>query len=1015
MNFATWAIRRPIPAIILFILFTIAGLLGFYVLPRQNMPDLQWPVIAINVTLAGASPTQVEAEMTRKLEGAMASIPGVRHINSTIDESRSITYLEFEFERNINEAMNDVREAVSRIRATLPKNMEEPVLTKFDTADTPIATYAISSEMLDEEALSQFVDNTLSRTLLGIKGMGKVSRLGGVKREVIIELDPDRLNGRRLSIADVLEQINQNQLELTGGRAEIGGAEQPLRVMSAAHTLDQIQAIPITLKNGHPLRLDQIATVRESVTEHSQLALLDGQFTVGFQVYRGRGFSDLSVGQSVNQTLEDILTHYPHIKVEKISDTVANTEAHYYASLSMLVEGALLAIVIVWLFLRDWRATLISASALPLSVIPTFSLLYVMNFSLNAISLLALSMVIGLLVDDAIVEIENIVRHLKLGKSPLQAATDAATEIGLAVIATTLALIAVFLPTAFMAGIIGKFFKQFGWTAAGAVFSSLIVARLLTPMMSAYLLKSHAPRPASSGKVMRWYQNFIRHCLIHRHITMISTLMFFIGSLLLIPLLPMAFMPAMDDGYTDIQVELEPGSTLSDTKAVIHQAYSSVKTIPEIKHIFTTIGSDPYSAGSRAPGSFKNATLLVALIPYKQRSRTQQIIEIELRERLKHIPGARFIVGGAYPGEKLEITLAGDSHQSLADTALNLVIALRNTFPALEGIRTSLSLLQPEIVVIPDRIRSAELGITPYAISQTLRLATVGDYEFALAKLQVTEQYMNIRVRLPQAIQKDRQNLGFLKVNGNNGLVSLSSIAEIKVNSGPTQIKRHDQNRIVKIEAELGQLLLGDVLKKMETIPAIHDLPMGISKIESGDAEQMTELFQGFGFAMLTGIICIYLVLAWLFEDFFQPFTILIALPLSIGGAFAALLLTKNSLSLPTLLGLVMLMGVATKNSILLVEYALTTMRTEGITQVEALLDACHKRAQPVIMTTLAMAAGMLPIALGFGVDSSFQSPLAITILGGLITSTFLSLIVVPVFFTYVAQLHQAVRRLFRH
>lgn len=999
MNFATWAIRKPIPSIVIFILLTIAGTLSFRILTIQDLPDLDFPAIAVSAGLPGATPLQTETELTRKIEDAIATIPGIKHIYSTINEDGSFTNIQFTLDKNIAEALNDVRNVISQIRANLPKNMTEPIFTKIDTAGVPIVTYAVTSNELREEALSSFIDITVSRSLLSIPGVGKVNRLGGIKQEIVVELDPLRLNALQITLLDIIDQLNRMHLDLTGGKGEVGGKEQNLRIMAMAHTPDQIGAINILLRNGRLIRLDQIATIKDSLSERSQLTLLDGKPVVSFQIQRSRGYSDLEVEAEVGKAVQSLQINYPKIKIEKVSDSVARIREQYNSSMYMLIEGALLAVIVVWFFLRDWRATLISASALPLSVIPTFAFMYVMGFSMNTVTLLALALVIGLLVDDAIVEIENIVRHLGMGKAPLKAASDAVSEIGLAVIATTMTLVAVFLPTAFMGGVAGKFLKQFGWTTVCAVLFSLLVARLLTPMMAAYLLKPPAnDKGTQPSRFIQTYLEYVNSCLQHRHLTLIAAILFFVASLALIPLLPTAFIPASDISQTSIKIELEPGNTLNDTHEIVKQVQNRLDTIPEIHHIFAAIGSNPNFGFIE---NLRIATLMVILKPRNERSRSQTAIENELRNIVGTLPGARFSVGGMNSGEKLELIFSGNDSSLLENSARIVENELRH-IPGLGNIKSSASLLQPEIIVVPDLVRAGELGVTTYILGETLRIATTGDFESALPKLNISEKQVNVRVRFPFTFRKDVETLKQLRIAGRNKLVALNTIAEIKIGSGPAEIIHRDRSRIVTIEAELGDLSLGSVLEKLESFPP---LPTGIHKQEAGEAEEMIELFKNFGTAIMIGIVCIYLVLVLLFEDFFQPLTILCALPLSIGGAFIALLLTGKNLSMPSLIGIIMLMGIATKNSILLVDYAIMAIKEGRLSQSEALLDACRKRVQPIIMTTFAMGAGMLPIAAGFGADAGFRSPMAIAVIGGLITSTLLSLIVIPIMFTYVSQL----------
>jgi multidrug efflux pump subunit AcrB len=685
--------------------------------------------------------------------------------------------------------------------------------------------------------------------------------------------------------------------------------------------------------------------------------------------------------------------------------------------MALLIEGALLAVLVVWLFLRDARATLVSATALPLSAIPTFGAMYLMGFSLNVVTLLSMSLVVGILVDDAIVEIENIMRHLRMGKTPFQAAMEAADEIGLAVIATTFTLIAVFLPTAFMSGVPGKFFVQFGWTAAIAVFFSLVVARMLTPMMAAYILKPpKKERPEAAW--MRIYMRWAAWCLKHRIVTMAATAVFFAGSFGLVSLLPTGFIPPDDFGQTQVTVTLPPGATFQQTLKAAEQARTLVQGHKQVKLVYTTVGGGATGADIWTPGGglpdVRKATLTVKLSHRSERSGiSKQDIESDLRRALEVLPGARVKVGFGQSSEKYVLVLASEDGAALAAHAAQVERELR-TLPNIGNVTSSSSLVRPELIVRPDFGKAADLGVTSAAIADTLRIATAGDFDQSLPKLNLAQRQVPIVVRLPASARTDLALLERLPVPGKHGPVMLGNVASITIDSGPAEIDRFNRQRNVNFEIELNQQPLGEVKDAALALPSLAKLPPGIIVTEIGDAEAMAELFASFGRAMLTGVLCIYIVLVLLFKDFVQPVTILGALVLSIPGAFVALFITHTALSMPSMIGLIMLMGIATKNSILLVDYVIMARRDHGLARWDAVLDACHKRARPIVMTTIAMAAGMLPIALGIGVDPSFRAPMAIVVIGGLITSTFLSLLVIPVLFTYVDDGITQLRRLLR-
>ena len=1008
MNVSTWSIKNPIPALMLFVLLCFGGLLSFNAMKVQNFPDIDLPTISVTVALPGAAPAQLENDVARKIENSIATLQGLKHIYTKIQDGGATVTAEFRLEKPTQEALDDVRSAVARVRGDLPGDVRDPIVTKMDLAAQPVLAFTIASSRMDDEALSWFVDNDVAKKLLTVRGVGAVNRVGGVERQVHVALDPLKLQALGTTAADISRQLRQVQQESAGGRTDLGGSEQPVRTLATVQTAQELAGLSLALPDGRAVRLDQLATVRDTFAEPRALALLEGQPVVGFEVARSKGASEVEVGAAVQAALAELRAQHPGLEVTEAFNFVAPVQEEYDGSMHLLYEGALLAVLVVCLFLRDARATFVSAVALPLSVIPAFIGMYLLGFSINVITLLALSLVVCILVDDAIVEVENIVRHLRMGKSPYQAAMEAADEIGLAVIATTFTLIAVFLPTAFMSGIAGKFFKQFGWTASLAVFASLVVARLLTPMMAAYILKPivgthHEPR--WMGVYLRW----AAWCVRHRWTTFAATIAFFIGSLALIPLLPTGFIPPDDNSQTQVYLELPPGATLAQTRAVAEDARQRVMGVAHVKSVYTTIGggtagADPFMGSGNT--ETRKATLTIQLAPRGERPRKHGI-EQGIRTALESLPGVRYKVGLGGSGEKFILVLTGDDPQALTSAALAVEKDLR-TIPGLGNIASTASLVRTEIAVRPDFARAADLGVTSSAIGETLRIATLGDYDVALPKLNLASRQVPIVVKLQDGARQDLALLERLAVPGSKGPVLLGQVAQLEFSGGPAVVDRYDRARNVNLEVELSGRPLGDVTQEVQQLPSLRNLPPGVRQVTVGDAEVMGELFASFGLAMLTGVLCIYIVLVLLFKDFLHPVTILAALPLSLGGAFVGLLIAQKSFSMPSLIGLIMLMGIATKNSILLVEYAILARREHGLSRFDALMDACHKRARPIIMTTLAMGAGMLPIAIGFGAaDPTFRSPMAVAVIGGLITSTFLSLLVIPAVFTGVDDLGQ--------
>ncbi len=1013
MNVSAWAIRNPVPSILLFILLTYLGVQGFRALGVQNFPDIELPTITINATLEGADPEQLESEVARKIENQLATLQGVKHLRTILTDSAAAIYAEFDINKNVDAALNEVRNAIDTIRANLPSAMNDPVVSKITTAGGSLVTFTVDADNLSEEALSWFVDNDITRALMAVKGVGKVARVGGVDREVRIELDAALMAGLGVTAAEVSSRLGQMQQNAPGGRGDVGGAIQSVRTLGRVFLADELKAIDIPLANGRHVRLDQIARVQDTVAERGSYALFNGKSVVGFQISRVRGASEVAVVEAVRAAVQKFAVTHPQVKITEAYNNIERIKANYTGSMHLLYEGAALAILVVFLFLGSWRATLVSAAALPLAIIPTFAAMHYFGYSLNILTLLALALVVGVLVDDAIVEVENIERHLRMGKTPFQAAMEAADEIGLAVIATTFTLIAVFLPTSFMGGVPGKFFEPFGITAAVSVFFSLAVARLLTPMMAAYMLKPHPAKPVHEGWIMRAYLWLARGCLRFRYLTLLAAIAIFAASMKILPLLPKGFVPPADTALTSVSLELQPGSTLAESLAISEQARNLLTPLQDVKQVFSMVGSSggvsssPFQEGAGLDP--RKSTLAVVLTTRDERSYPQTEVERTIREALRSLPGVRYSVGSGGAGDKMQVILASDDGNLLYGAAQKAERDLR-TLSGIGNVVSGASLQRPEIHIIPDFARAAELGISTEALGSVVRVATNGDFSTRLPKLNLPQRQIPIRVQFDLATRQELDSIRQLRVPGRNGAVPLSAVAEVRLGSGPARIDRFDRMRNVAIDIELNGLPVGQVIAQADQLPSLRNLPPGVQRQSSGEAERMAELFGGFGGAMLIGVMLIYIVLVLLFHDFLQPITILAALPLSVGGAFLALLLTHSSFSMPAVIGLLMLMGIVTKNSILLVDYAILARRDHGLARADALIDACRKRARPIVMTTIAMGAGMMPTALGLAADPSFRQPMAIVVIGGLIASTFLSLLVIPVVFTFIDDILRLLR-----
>lgn len=1010
-NVSSYSIRNPLVAILLFVLLTMGGVYGFLQMKVQQFPDIDLPAVVVTVTLPGAAPAQLENDVAKKIENQLTSINGIKHIRSSLQTGVATISTEFILDKDIQEAVDDVRSAVGEVRGDLPAAVNEPIITKVSTSGFPIVTYTVSADNMSVEDLSWFVDDTITKRLSDIQGVGSISRIGGLEREITVAADPIALSGLQFSIIQLSQQIAGIQQDSSGGEAEVGKTTQTIRVLGAVERADELNELQIAVPTGGTQALGRMAEVTDGPADRSSVAKLDGQTVVAFDITRSRGASEVEVMVRTDEALAQLSADMGNITINKAYDRATPVADDYQASLRMLIEGGILAVVVVFLFLRNIRATIVTAVALPLSIIPTFLGMYLFDFSLNIISLLALSLVIGVLVDDAIVEVENIMRHLRMGKTPYEAAMEAAEEIGLAVVATTFTLIAVFLPTAFMGGIVGQFFRQFGWTAALAIFASLMVARLITPMMAAYVLRPEKKQVEKQSKVMSWYLKVVSWTLHKRWLTMAATVALFIASLALVKLLPTAFIPDDDVNQTRVAVELTPDVELEDTERVVALADARISEMPEVESTFTTVGQAQAAMGPNASGSGNMAknigSLDIVLTPRAERA-SKQDIEKRISAILSEIPGARFTIGLAVGGETgYNFSLTSTSPQVLEQTVQQIMTDIR-ALPGVGAVTSDRSLPRQELTVTPDRLAMADKGVTTQDIAATLRIATVGDYEQRLSKLNLDTRQIPIVVRLPDIAKQNVSQLEGLYVPSARPAgqgVRVGEVADLSFGTGPAQISRLDRERAISITVQPEDGELGDLVQAVKNTPTMQNLPTSITVIDQGQAENMAELFSGFVIAMSVGIVCILGVLILLFGRLLQPFTILMALPLSIGGAFVGLVITGSSLSMPSMIGFIMLMGIATKNSILLVDYALIAQR-RGLERFEAIIDACRKRARPIIMTSIAMGAGMLPLIFGWGeADPTFRRPMAAAVLGGLVTSTLLSLVVIPVVYTLMDDL----------
>ncbi|MBB4566213.1 efflux RND transporter permease subunit [Rhizobium leucaenae] len=1043
MNFSAWSIRNPVAPLLAFFLLMVVGAHAFFNLPITRFPNIDVPVVNVTVTQSGASPAELEMQVTKEIEDAVASINGIDEIQSTVTDGQSQTVVIFRLEVPTQQAVQDTKDAIDRIRGTLPSTIDEPIVSKVDVEGQAIQSFAVSSPNMSLEELSWFVDDTVKRALQGQVGIGRVDRYGGADREVRIELDPNKLNAYGITALSVSQQLRGTNIDLGSGRGQVAGSEQAIRVLGDARDVAQLADTTIALTNGRFVKLSDLGVIKDTYQEPKSFSRFNSTPVVTFGVFRAKGASEVSVAKTVADTLVKVRAENPNVSIEMIDDAVYYTYGNYEAAMHTLLEGALLAVIVVFLFLKNWRATLISAVALPLSAIPTFWIMNQIGFSLNLVSFLALTLATGILVDDAIVEIENIARHIKMGKTPYRAAIDAADEIGLAVIATTFTIIAVFVPVSFMPGIPGQYFIQFGLTVAFSVFFSLLVARLITPMMAAYFMRAEdavEDHHDNDGRFMRGYSWLVRITTKRwytRYPTLLAAFAFSVASVFaLIMFVPGSFIPPDDSSRIVLSAELPPNARLDDTEQATNEIYRRVKDIDGVENVFVLGGASP-----KGDLELRRATVTLTLGKLDQslskklvndvlgslpvigpylpkvtvhgRERPQWDVEKEVFAKLRSIPDVRITKLNDRGDRDLTYNFLSRNEKDLNEAVGTLEAKLR-TDPALANVSADGALPRPELQIYPRKDEAARLGITPQMISDTVRVATIGDIDASLAKISLDDRQIPIRVQAAIGMRRNLAAIRALRIKTATGAtVPMSSVADIDYSEGLSSIKRNNRYRVVAIGADLPQgVALDTASSHFLSIVNSAKIPATVHLAESGDTKVQKEMQQSFGNAMLLGLLLVLTVLVLLFKDVIQPFTILLSLPLAIGGVALALILTGNALSMPVMIGILMLMGIVTKNAILLVDFAIEMMH-HGMPRLEAVVEAGRKRARPIIMTSIAMSAGMLPSALGVGEGGSFRAPMAIAVIGGIIVSTVLSLVVVPSFFLIMDDLSRLLAWLF--
>ena len=1014
-NISAWAIRNPVSPIVLFVALLLAGLVSFSRMDVNQNPDVSFPMVSVVVLQPGAAPTELETQVTQRVEAAVRGISGVDEITSWVSEGQSNTNVQFQIGTPVDRAVNDVKNAVDQIRSDLPEGILAPRVSRVDIDGGPIAYFSAEATDMTLEELSWYVDNTVAKRLLGVPGMAAVKRGGGVSREIRVILNPAKLQSHGITAGQVNQQLQQVNLNAAGGRTEIAGAEQAIRVLGNARDAYALGQTQIAISGGRTVKLADLADVRDMYAEQRSLSLMNGRQVTSFSMEKAKGSSDVTVFDDAMKVLDQLRKENPKVQYKQLYTSVEYTRGQYHSAMQAMIEGAVLAVVIVFLFLRDWRATLISALAIPLSAIPAFWFMDMMGFTLNGISLLALSLVAGVLVDDAIVEIENIVRHMRMGKSAYQASIDAADEIGLAVLATTMAIVAVFLPVALMPGISGQFFIQFGMTVVVAVLLSLAVARLITPMIAAYFLKAHGQESHGEGRMMDAYMAVLRWSLDerkalahrarggrarftawlrdHRIWTMGMGFLAFAATIFAFATLPMSFQPTIDTDFSQVKIETVPGSTLQQTTAITRKV---ADMLAADKDMVEAAFADIQTTGAD-----------IFLTLRKDRPISSVEWERKIAPQFQQVADARVNFqsqsGGGF-GRDIIIMFGSDDPVRLEQTANKLVAELAGIHE-IRAPRVAGDMNRPEIVIKPRFDLAASLGVTTAALSQTIRVATIGDIDQNSAKFSLSDRQIPIRVAVAENSRRDLatiQNMPVPTVNG--GSVPLKVVADIEFGAGPTQIRRYNQIRRIVVGADLAPgVVTSEAMAKIDALPTMKAIAagqiQGVQKLNTGDSKWQAEMIQNFMIAVVSGIMLVLAVLTLLYKRLMPPFVNLGSLVLAPLGGAIALHLTGNPVSMPVLIGLLMLLGIVAKNSILVIDFALEEMG-KGVPKLEAIIDAGHKRAQPIVMTTVAMVAGMVPTAVSLSGDGAWRAPMGITVIGGLILSTVLTLVIVPATFS---------------
>ena len=1020
MFLSNLSIKRPVVATVMMLTLVTLGIFSVRRLPIDQMPDVEIPVLSIITEYPGASPETVEREVTKKIEEAVNPIAGVKHVQSVSREGLSTIIVEFNLEVKVNDVSQEARAKINAVRRELPDGMKEPVIEKFDFGAMPIISLAIQSSALPPRELTTLADRRIKRRLESIPGVAKAKLIGSSKREIAVDIDPARLSAFGMGVDEVVAGLASENVNTPLGRLTRGDTEMPLRISGKPRDAAAYRDMVITRRGGQPIRLGDLATIVDGIEEQRSLALINGKQAVAIDITKQTKANTVAVVDAVRAAVATLQKEMPPgTRIQIVRDTSTFIRESVSDVYNTLILGGLLTIFIVFLFLNSWRSTVITGLTLPISVVSSFIVMYFLNMTINVLTLMALSLAIGLLIDDAIVVRENIVRHLERGQDHFEAAREGTSEIGLAVIATSMSIIAVFVPVAFMKGIIGRFFYQFGLTVAFAVLVSLFVSFTLDPMLSSRWYDPAIERKGTRNVLQRgldrfndWfermaegYKRVIAWALDHRLVVVGAAFAAFIGGVAVFAVLQTEFMTQMDQGEFALKFKSAPGASMAETRGRVDEVLKDLKAFPEVQFTYAAIGAGDSD-------TVRDGTVFVRLVPKKERALSVKQFTHVARQRLEKIPGVvlNFLEDPSSFQKPLSIGVQGDDIATLKQYAARLKEAMYK-IPGIVDIEATMEQDLPEYRMTVDRDRAAATGVGSNNVANTVGILVGGE---AVTTYEDEEgEAVNVRVRLPQALRGDIAHVSDLKITvpGPTGasLVPMADLVTFSRSTSPAEISRRDLTRQVTVDANLDNLPLGTASNLSMQAGAALNMAPGYKLAQAGNAEMMIESFGYMGEALLLAVIFVYLILAAQFESFIDPLSIMLSLPLSIVGMAGTLLLTGDTINIMSLIGLIMLMGLVTKNAILLIDFT-KVLRSRGMDRRTALITAGRTRLRPIMMTTSAMIFGMLPLFFALGEGAEMRAPMARAVVGGLITSTMLTLIVVPVVYTILDDLSQWLR-----